>query len=289
MSAQRHWSADLRFSVVLPDAGTVRGTLTGAGQRLELRLDHPVAFAGRADAVVVRTVGAALARQGLRVAVVQGGRTLLELGATSTPWWLRLVTGSPYLRVAGPRGLLTGLRGMAGLGTSPALPGRALVPPATLYPLAPTFGGPRRAVSTTHDPRRGGNPRLVLTVNNPRVPEGGIIHPLRGDVVTVGSAPECHLHLPGTAPLQAEIRHREDDELVLVDRAGDGTTRAHGAPVREVLLRTGTRVEFGDWSFAYRRAEYADHGRPYGGRIGGELGHQRLQPDPRTRDRVRPT
>jgi hypothetical protein len=26
------------------------------------------------------------------------------------------------------------------------------------------------------------------------------------------------------------------------------------------------------------REEYADHGRPYGGRIGGELGRQRRQP-----------
>ncbi len=29
---------------------------------------------------------------------------------------------------------------------------------------------------------------------------------------------------------------------------------------------------------SFFREEYADHGRPYGGRIGGELGHQRTQP-----------
>jgi hypothetical protein len=27
------------------------------------------------------------------------------------------------------------------------------------------------------------------------------------------------------------------------------------------------------------REEFADHGRPYGGRVGGEIGHQRPQPE----------
>ena len=29
---------------------------------------------------------------------------------------------------------------------------------------------------------------------------------------------------------------------------------------------------------SFYREEYADHGRPYGGRVGGEIGHQRPQP-----------
>jgi hypothetical protein len=29
---------------------------------------------------------------------------------------------------------------------------------------------------------------------------------------------------------------------------------------------------------SFYREEYADHGRPYGGRLGGEIGHQRQQP-----------
>jgi hypothetical protein len=53
----------------------------------------------------------------------------------------------------------------------------------------------------------------------------------------------------------------------------------HGAVVlREALLRTGARVDLGPNTLTYSREEYADHGRPYGGRIGGELGHQRPQP-----------
>ena len=53
----------------------------------------------------------------------------------------------------------------------------------------------------------------------------------------------------------------------------------HGAVVlHEALLRTGARIELGPWTLLYAREEHADHGRPYGGRIGGELGHQRPQP-----------
>jgi hypothetical protein len=48
--------------------------------------------------------------------------------------------------------------------------------------------------------------------------------------------------------------------------------------VRERILRTGCRLEVGDWVLVFARDEHADHGRPYGGRIGGELGHQRPQP-----------
>jgi hypothetical protein len=74
------------------------------------------------------------------------------------------------------------------------------------------------------------------------------------------------------------VVHDDADELVLEDRAAAGTTRVNGLPVERRILRTGNRVELCPWTFSYWRAEYADHGRPYGGRIGGELGHQKPQP-----------
>ena len=40
-----------------------------------------------------------------------------------------------------------------------------------------------------------------------------------------------------------------------------------------------TRVEVGAWTMTFFREEFADHGRPYGGRVGGEIGHQRPQPE----------
>ena len=55
-------------------------------------------------------------------------------------------------------------------------------------------------------------------------------------------------------------------------------TRVHGAPVHSAILRTGCGIDLGEWHLSFFREEYADHGRPYGGRIGGEFGHQRPQP-----------
>ena len=53
----------------------------------------------------------------------------------------------------------------------------------------------------------------------------------------------------------------------------------HGAVVRgSTILRTGARIDVGGHSLSFFREEYADHGRPYGGRSGGEIGYQRRQP-----------
>jgi hypothetical protein len=38
----------------------------------------------------------------------------------------------------------------------------------------------------------------------------------------------------------------------------------------EQSLHTGDRIEVGNWTLVYHRAEYADHIRPGGGRQGGE-------------------
>lgn len=74
--------------------------------------------------------------------------------------------------------------------------------------------------------------------------------------------------------------HDEQDEYVV--RALDPDSRGNGGRIEEPFLRTGSRLAVGRWTLAYRREEHADHGRPHGGRIGGELGHQQPQP-PRRR------
>jgi hypothetical protein len=104
-----------------------------------------------------------------------------------------------------------------------------------------------------------------------------------GDRTVIGSAASCDVVLPGLAPRHAEVRRTEGDEFVLRPlgglRATGGLVRVHGAVVAtEALLRTGARIDIGPWTLAYVREEYADHGRPYGGRLGGELGRQRPQP-----------
>ncbi len=69
------------------------------------------------------------------------------------------------------------------------------------------------------------------------------------------------------------------DEFVLTRTGGSPeATRVNGAPLDTAVLRTGSGLRLGDWAMSFYREEYADHGRPYGGRIGGELGYQRPQP-----------
>jgi hypothetical protein len=115
-----------------------------------------------------------------------------------------------------------------------------------------------------------------------RYPKPGDTQPvfaLRGAVTTIGSGAGCDIRLPRLEPLHAEIRHDDRDEYVLVRIGSPGSTRVHGAPVDSAVLRTASRVQVGEWTLSFFREEYADHGRPYGGRIGGELGYQRPQPD----------
>jgi hypothetical protein len=102
-------------------------------------------------------------------------------------------------------------------------------------------------------------------------------------VTTIGSAQESDLVLPGARLTHAEIRHTPEDEYVLfahgpVHTGIDPThTTAKGAE-GGVLLRSGAKIGIGNWRLAFFREEYADHGRPFGGRSGGEWSHQRPQP-----------
>lgn len=276
--------ADLCVEADIPGSGRVRGHLTGTGRDLTLTVDRPELFAGSGDAAAIRSIADEVARLGLRVHVHStAGRRLLSIGDVRAPWWQRPVTRSAHLRVGHLAGLLTSARGRARSG-QPMLPSAGLRPPTTPYPIAPTFlRRPVRRVTTTHDPHQGGLPRLVV------VPADGIwlpeqrVHWLQQPTVSIGSDPACDLVLPGLAPRHAEVRHDERDEFVVRALAGpEAPVRVNGAPTTEAVLRTGCRLELGPHVLAYVREEYADHGRPYGGRIGGELGHQRQQP-PRNR------
>ncbi len=138
---------------------------------------------------------------------------------------------------------------------------------------------PGHRVTTTHDPDRGGDPRLILQLGaHPTDGDRTKVFPLGGDVTTVGAAAECDIQLPGLEPLHAEIRHDDEDEFVLVRIGNTSDTRVHGAPVHSAVLRTGSGVDLGEWHLTFFREEYADHGRPYGGRLGGEFSRQPSQP-----------
>jgi hypothetical protein len=270
--------ADLEFSLSTSEDRTVHGRLTGSGTALRLAVSDPSVFAGRSDARTVRGFAEALAAGGLQVTVVADSGPLVTLGAPRTSWWQRRVTGSRHIRVERGAGLWSLARGRA-RASAGALPISSLAPPPMVWPPAPTFLRRRRTVSTTHDPSGGGNPRLIMA---PRAAPGPgdsqQVYRLRGDVTTIGSDPGCDIRLAGLEPRHAEVRHDERDEFVLVRLAAEGETRVNGAPVDTALLRTASRVQVGSWTLSFYREEFADHGRPYGGRIGGELGRQRPQP-----------
>jgi hypothetical protein len=270
--------ADLSFHVEVPDREPVTGSLTGRDSNLTLAVSDPAGFAGAADAASLRRVADELADVGVRLRVIDGdGVPLLHIGAVWAPWWQRLVTRSAHMRIAGLRGLVAGGRGRLQRVAAPALTDLGLVPPSTPYPLSPTFlRRPVKRVTTTHDPGRGGGPRLV------ELPAEGVrrsdhpVHWLQQERTTIGSDAGCDIVLIDLAGLHAEVVHDDRDEFVLV--AHHPEVRVQGQRVTERILRTSARIELGVRMLTFVREEYADHGRPHGGRIGGELGRQRPQP-----------
>ncbi|KRA24496.1 hypothetical protein ASD65_08735 [Microbacterium sp. Root61] len=131
--------------------------------------------------------------------------------------------------------------------------------------------------TTTHAEWGAGNPRLLITSDDERF-HHEIIH----DLTRIGSSPDSDLHLAGTDAHHATIAHDERDEYVLTLH-GEGEMNAGSDPADETsdrteTLRTGARFTAGPWSLVFVRDEFADHGRPYGGREGGELSDQPSQP-----------
>lgn len=135
----------------------------------------------------------------------------------------------------------------------------------------------QREVTTTHAASGGGNPRLVLEKAEVWQGEGQPEFRIVRSLMLVGSDSACDIVLPDLEPLHAVVLHGDDDEYVLANCGPE--TRVHGAVVVEnAILRTGARIDLGPHSLAFARDESADHGRPYGGRSGGEFGHQFSQP-----------
>lgn len=274
-----HVDADLRVSLDL-DGRVVTMRLTGHGRELVLSVDDPAIFAGRPDAEAVRGLAEELARRGLVVRVRdEEGRSLIRLGRVRVPWWQRLVTRSPHIRVTGGRGIWAAGRGLARSGG--VLPTQGLLPPVTPWPMTPTMmRRPVRRATTTHDPLRGGAPRLVeVPTDGAWVAEVPVHWLNREGVTTVGSSVTSDVQLRGLKPRHAEVEHTADDDFII--HAREGAVRVHGELVDSAPLSNSARIQIGETVLAFSREEYADHGRPHGGRVGGEAGQQRSQP-PRT-------
>ncbi|WP_258222515.1 FHA domain-containing protein [Microbacterium sp. HMWF026] len=263
------------------DVPPFEGTITAAGTEVRIVVSDPSRLPGngRRTLAELSTVAEALASRGISVKLEGPDGPILQLGDVKSGALQRVITGSKHIRlgsVAAVAPLLVRRNGDRTL-TFP-------VPPETPLPLVPTINRTvRRRITTTHYTPGSGRPRLIFAVGDSSW-DGS--RPREFDLLptktVIGSGEEADLRLPGLAPVHAEIRHEGDDEYVLYgfDQIGGGGAREQG-PGRDGggrILRTGARIELGDWRLAYFRAEFADHGRPYGGRQGGEFARQRKQP-----------
>ncbi|WP_232819059.1 FHA domain-containing protein [Homoserinimonas sp. OAct 916] len=297
MSTSTRLDIDLAFSLTEPNgtpsdpsdaaasvAEQMTGTITASGMDIEIYSTKPELFAQAATVKLkdLRGVAAALAERGLTVSLSGPDGLIARLGAVQAPATQRLLTGSSHIGLGSRTALAPFLRPRRSAATKRSGP---LLPPSTLLPLLPTFDRRiRRRITTTHYASGAGRPRLIFVVGsenwNGQKPREFDLLP---HVTTIGSSPSADLQLPGLEPLHAEIRHDGNDEYVLYARGevGGGTQPLAGQEESGRILRTGARMEMGQWRMGFFREEYADHGRPYGGRQGGELSDQKPQPSRR--------
>lgn len=286
MTSSVRFDIDIGFSLEEPAvdgkaATGLTGTVKAAGTTVEVFVDDPAAFRGNNLPGIgqVRTVAKQLASRGLAVSVSGPKGLLVAIGAVETNMAQRLLTRSPHIRLGSPGTLAP----LVGIGRRALEKGdsTSLIPPGTPFPLVPTVNRRiNRRITTTHYSHGSGRPRLIF-VENSQVWNGQVPREfeLVGDRIVIGSGDGADLLLPGLEDVHAEVIHTEDDEYVLVPHGPiTGSVNGNG----ESVLRTGARIKLGDWALAFFREEYADHGRPFGGRNGGELAYQRPQRNPRT-------
>lgn len=275
---------DLNFSFTPIDAKnesgrTISGSVKAAGTHVEVRTDDSslVSQLTPADRRSAVKLADGLAARGLSVSIIGPEGPIVSLGAVKAPAFQRFLTRSPHIRLGS---LKTAFSASRGKPEEPGLPGLATVP-LTPWPPVPTFNRRiRRRVTTTHSAPGSGRPRLIVSRTDA---SGGSWQRtefnLLPEQTTIGSDEGADLTLAGLDPTHAIITHTDMDEYVL-KRIGAGGGSRNAAPGEQVILRSGSRIEIGHWRLVFFREEYADHGRPFGGRQGGELAYQKPQYDP---------
>jgi len=300
MSATTRLDIDLAFSLEEPidsspalsdravvESEQMAGTITASGLNIDVYSSKPELFVQSRTVKLkdLRGIAAALAERGLSVSLSGPDGVIVRLGAVRASVAQRLLTGSSHIGLGNRNALAPLLRRRSAVTTK----GSAVkLPPGTLFPLVPTFDRLiRRKITTTHYESGAGRPRLVFVVGsenwNGQMPREFALLP---GITTIGSSPSADLQLPGLEPFHAEIRHDSDDEYVLhsLGEVGGGSQPLPGQDPGSRVLRTGARMEMGQWRIGFFREEYADHGRPHGGRRGGEYARQKPQPNRRSQN-----
>lgn len=268
---------DLVFEVDTPDGEHAEGMVHSNGKEILLESrDLAVLGAGRSNGDLT-AMARALADRGLILTVADEGGAVMRLGAVRSRFWHRLATRSKFVQVARWRAAAA-LKAVVVASRSQGVG----IPPSTPIPRhLPTVPWGRRRVTTTHDPYGGGHPRLYLSDTRvPAMARQVLYFSLLPGETVIGSGDDVDLRLDGVDPLQAVVERTADDEYELVARGTTMHAFVNGQELPRQRLRTGARVEIGPWRLTYVRDEHADHGRPFGGRVGGELGHQRGQEKP---------
>lgn len=277
---------DLSFSLDEPAdseqaAQVLTGTVTAAGTDVTVFASNPeMLMQGRSLRLAdLRLIAAEIASFGLSMTLSGPDGVIARVGDVNAPLLQRVVTGSAHIRLGSPSALAPLLRNRSRKAALPAIH----LPPATLFPIVPTVSRRiRRRATTTHATPGSGRPRLIFVVGsenwNGEMPREFDLLPT---VTTIGSSPEADLVLEGLEEIHAEIRHDAADEYILYPTGPmEGSARredSSGRPDGGLVLRTGARIEFGMWKMAFFREEFADHGRPHGGRVGGEFAFQKPQ------------
>lgn len=276
--AQYRLDVDLDFTYTDESGSVTTGTARAAGTEVTLSLDGlaPMGRGGMPSLEDVRPFADMLAGKGVSVTLAGPDGAIVSLGAVNSPASQRLVTRSANIKL----GKLGALMPLVRQGRRKSATW-SLLPPATPLPLLPTVRRKViRRITTTHYTRGSGRPRLIFVQDaatwTGQVPREVL---LDAETLTIGSDPGSGLLLEGLDGVHAEIRHDDQDEYVLVPHGRvSGSVSGNGPAV----LRTGARIQMGQWCLAFFREEFADHGRPHGGRSGGELAYERPQFDPRT-------
>ena len=269
--------ADVRFSVEV-DGRMMTGTLQGSGSELELTVDDPRLLGGSGTATA-RAVADELAAHGVRL-TVSTGRPLVTLG-----------TGrSGFLQRKRHR-VVPHLRRLAG--------GGAPHPRAAGLPDRDAAGAPAHAVAAAADrPASAAAPHHHARPRRWWVPEAG--HGARARTPSRATSSRCSTW--GRCRSSAATPRwtsSSPGSRPGTPRCGTPTTTSSRSPRSTPPGRCASTVRprtarsdcapapawtSSGWTLSFYREEWADHGRPYGGRVGGELGRQQLQPD---RDELR--
>lgn len=271
---------DLQVEQAAADGGPpTRFEVHAAGQEIVVTFESSSGFGGmgRHELTQLGPLADGLARRGIRVRVEGPKGTLVQFGDVKSGPVGRAISGSTHIRLGHLTTLLSEAK-QRERGDGFQLP----LPPPTLFPLVPTLNRrvPRR-VTTTHYLPGSGRPRLIFAVGDG---DWDRSRPREFDLLpertTIGSDASADLRLEGLKAIHAEVRRNEDDEYVLYSYGATGGGRPnlpHSSDDARIL-RTGSRIEIGSWRLAYYREEFADHGRPFGGRQGGEYEFQKQQP-----------